>query len=161
MPPEQQHRQVALMEQSLLADRLNLKLHFEVRGEAAVYALVIAKGGPKLTAAKPGEETQILSARRNELKGQAVTLDQFVHSPLWTPIGNHLVINQTGLAGAYDFTLKWREDPVAEGDAAAESSEDLPPLFNALREQLGLNLVDAKAPLEVIVIDHIERPSHN
>ena len=159
MTPEQQQQQVALMEQSLLAERFHLKVQFEIRGETPVYALVIAKGGLKLTAAKKGEVTQFSSRSRNEITGQAVTLDQFVHSPLWTPVGDRFVVDQTGLTGTYDFILRWRSDPFEP--EAGTASEDLPPLFNALREQLGLNLVDSKAPLEVIVIDHIERPSQN
>ena len=153
MTPEKQQEQVALMEQSLLAERFNLKVHFEIRGETPVYALVVAKGGPKLTPSKAGETTS-LSARKNEITAQAVTLNQFVHSPLWAPIGDRFVLDQTGLTGTYDFTLKWRSDPLDE-------SGDLPDLFDAIREQLGLKVIDAKTPLEVIVIDHIERPSKN
>ncbi|WP_158786241.1 TIGR03435 family protein [Granulicella sp. L46] len=153
MTPEQQQEQVALMEQSLLAERFNLKVHFEIRGETPVYALIIAKGGPKLTPSKD-KETTSLSARKDEMIAEAVTVDQFARSPLWTPIGDRYVVDQTGLTGTYDFTLKWRSDPLDE-------SGDLPDLFNAIREQLGLKVIDSKAPLEVIVIDHIERPSKN
>jgi uncharacterized protein (TIGR03435 family) len=71
MTPEQQHQQVALMEQSLLAERFNLKVHFERRGEAPVYALIVAKGGPKLTPSKDGEATK-LSYFKNKLSAQAV-----------------------------------------------------------------------------------------
>lgn len=153
MTPEQQQEQVELMEQSLLAERFNLKVHFEIRGETPIYALVVAKGGPKLSPSK-GVETTSLSARKDEIIAQAVTLDQFAHSPLWTPIGNRYVVDQTGLTGTYDFTLKWRSDPLDE-------SGELPDLFNAIQEQLGLKVIDSKAPLEVLVIDHIERPSMN
>jgi len=153
MTPEQQHEQVALMEQSLLAERFNLKIHSEKRGETPVYALTVAKDGPRLTPSKDWETTQI-SFTRDKITAQAVTLDQFARSPLWTPIGDRLVVNKTGLTGTYDFTLNWRSDPLDE-------SGDLPPLFNAIQEQLGLKIIDAKAPLEVLVIDHIERPSKN
>jgi bla regulator protein BlaR1 len=153
LSPEQQQEQVCLMEQSLLAERFNLKVHFEIRGETSVYALVVAKGGAKLTPSKDGEESS-LSAHKDEIEARAVTLDQFAHSPLWTPIGDRYVVNQTGLTGTYDFTLKWRSDPL-------EESGDLPDLFNALQEELGLKVIESKAPLEVIVIDHIDRPSKN
>jgi uncharacterized protein (TIGR03435 family) len=159
MTPEQQHEQVALLEQSLLAERFNLKVHFEIRGEASVFALVVAQGGPKLVPAKDGETTS-LSRLKNEITAQAVTLEQFARSPLWTPIGDRLVLDKTGLNGKYDFTLKWRPDSLDES-GAVESADDLPPLFDAIREQLGLKVVDAKAPLEVIVIDRIERPTRN
>jgi bla regulator protein BlaR1 len=153
MTPEQQHEKVALMEQSLLAERFNLKVHFEEQGEPPVYALVVAKGGPKLTASKNGEPGQ-LSFLNDELTAQAITISQFAQSPLWTPIGDRFVVDRTGLTGTYDFTLKWRSDPLDE-------SGDLPPLFDAIREQLGLKVVESQAPREVIVIDHIARPSKN
>jgi uncharacterized protein (TIGR03435 family) len=56
--------------------------------------------------------------------------------------------------------LKWRSEPL-DDSGAVQAGDDLPPLFDAIREQLGLKIIDAKAPLEVIVIDHIERPSRN
>lgn len=146
MTPEQQRQQVELMEQSLLADRFKLKVHFETR-ELPAFALVVAKGGAKLTPAKEGESTQ-LSSGANETTGTAVTLDQFVHSPLLRP-GGRIVLDQTGLKGAYDFTIK------------GETGPDPASFFTLIQEQLGLKLVPTKTPVEVIVIDHIERPSEN
>ena len=159
MSPEQQHEQVSLMEQALLAERFHLRLHFEMRGETSVYALVTAKSGSKLTVAKDGEKRQLLS-RGNEIIAQAVTVDDFAHSPLWTPVGTRFVVNQTGLPGAYDFDLKWRADTVY-GEETIVTLDDFPPLFDAIEEQLGLKVIDSKAPLEVIVIDHITRPTPN
>jgi uncharacterized protein (TIGR03435 family) len=66
MIPEQQQEQVSLMQQSLLAERFNLKVHFEIRGETPVYALTVAKGGPKLSPSKDGETTS-LPARKDEM----------------------------------------------------------------------------------------------
>jgi uncharacterized protein (TIGR03435 family) len=146
MTPEQQHEQVALMEQSLLADRLKLKVHFETR-DLPAFALVVAKGGAKLTPAKEGEHPQ-LSSSENDTTGTAVTLDDFAQSPLLRP-GGRLVINQTGLKGAYDFTVKGEPGP------------DPPSFFTLIEEQLGLKLIPTKAPTEVIVIDHIEKPTEN
>jgi uncharacterized protein (TIGR03435 family) len=157
MTPAQQHEQMELMEQSLLADRFKLKVHFETR-EMPVYALVVAKGSPKLTPAKDGESSKISTFRTeqgSELVATAVTLDDFALSPLLTgPAGVRPVIDQTGLKGSYDFTLKWGEELTA-------SSADAPSLFTAIQEQLGLRLVPSNAPVEVIVVDHIERPSAN
>ena len=159
MTPQKQHEQVALLEQSLLAERFKLKVHFEMRGETSVYALVVAKDGSKLTPCSDGEANK-LSFSKNELIAQAVTLNQFATSPLWTPVGNRFVIDQTGLLGTYNFHLKWRPDQ-SDDTGTTQEEADLPPLFDAIREQLGLKIVDAKVPLEVIVIDHIERPSSN
>jgi len=68
------------------------------------------------------------------------------------------VIDRTGLAGAFDFKLEWTPD-AAQADAAPVDAG--PSLFTALQEQLGLKLESTKAPAEVIVIDHVERPSEN
>jgi uncharacterized protein (TIGR03435 family) len=157
MPPSQQREQVALMEQSLLADRFKLKVHFETR-EMPVYALVVAKDGPKLTSAKDGEPHKLFildSEQGSEVTARGVTLDEFVHSPLMRT-GKRLVVDQTGLKGTYDFTLKWAPDL-----AGQESGTDTPSVFTAIQEQLRLKLVPTKGPIEVIVIDHIERPSEN
>jgi len=151
MTSTQQREQVDLMEQSLLADRFKLKVHFETR-EAPGYELVVAKGGPKLTPAKEGEATRI-SLGGNTMTATAATLDQWVEGPF---IGSSPVVNKTGLSGKYDFTLTWTNQVTAD-----DSGTDAPSLFTAVQEQLGLKLVPAKQQLEVIVIDHIERPSEN
>jgi uncharacterized protein (TIGR03435 family) len=153
MTPAQQREQVALMEQSLLADRFNLKVHFETR-EMPVYTLVVAKRGPRLTAATRDEATRISTVgnvRGGEMTAVAMTLEQFALSPLLTGPAGGPVVDQTGLKGSYDFTLKWD----------SEIGADAPSFFTAIREQLGLQLIDSKAQVEVIVIDHIEQPSAN
>ena len=65
------------------------------------------------------------------------------------------VVDQTGLAGRFDFTLKWSRDSASPDPNAA------PDLFTAIQQQLGLKLERVKAPIDVMVIDHIERPSPN
>jgi uncharacterized protein (TIGR03435 family) len=90
-----------------------------------------------------------------------VTLEQFVQSPLLTgAAGGRPVVDQSGLKGAFDFTLKWTPESLS-GSAAARELGNAPALFTAIREQLGLQLVASKAPVEVIVVDHIEQPSAN
>ena len=161
MTPAQQQEQVALMKQSLLADRFKMRVHFETR-ELPVYALVVAKGGPKLTPAKDGEPTQLgmlSNGQGNEMVATAVTLDQFVHAPFLKP-GGRMVVDETGLKGAYDFTLKSGPEQITASQGGQEGG-DAPSLFTAIQEQLGLRLIPSKAPLEVIVIDHIEKPSEN
>ena len=153
MTAAQQREQVALMEQSLLADRFNLKVHFETR-EMPVYTLVVAKRGPKLTAAKSDEASRISTVgnvRGGEMTAVAMTLEQFALSPLLTGPAGGRVVDQTGLKGSYDFTLKWD----------SEVGADAPSFFTAIQEQLGLQLIASKAQVEVIVIDHIEQPSAN
>ena len=163
MTPAQQHERVALMEQSLLADRFRLKVHFETR-EMPVYALVVAKSGAKLNPATHVESSRLSTLgneQGSEMTALGVTLEQFVHSPLLTgSAGGRPVVDQTGLKGAFDFTLKWTPEQLAASVAAKEVA-DAPSFFTAIREQLGLLLVASKAPVEVIVIDHIEQPSAN
>ena len=158
MTPEQQRDQVQLMEQSLLAERFKLKVHFETRN-LPVYALVVAKGGAKLTRARDGEVGGIRNTREDEhgmeTTGTAVTLDQVSHSLIL--FGGKRVVDQTRLKGKYDFKLTWRSERPQTDDTA--STSDAPVLSAALREQLGLQLVPSKAHVEVIVIDHIERPT--
>jgi bla regulator protein BlaR1 len=162
MTPAQQREQVALMEQSLLADRFKLKVHFETRA-MPVYALVIAKSGAKLTPAESGETSKLFTLdndQGSEITATAVTLEEFVRSPLLRT-GGRLVLDQTGLKGKYDFTLKFGSEQFAATGIGQESGADTPSIFTAIREQLGLRLVPSKGPVEVIVIDHIERPSAN
>lgn len=155
MNPAQQREQVNLMEQSLLADRFKLKVHFETR-EMPGFALVIAKNGPKLRPAKDGESSR-LSVRQNEMTATAISMDQWIHSPF---LGGRVVVDQTGLTGTYDFTLTWSDQSVASG-AGQENGTDAPSWFTAVQEQLGLKLVPTKVPVEVIIVDSIERPSAN
>lgn len=157
MTAPQQREQVDLMEQSLLADRFKLKVHFETRDMPA-YVLTIASGGPKLTPAKDGEPTR-LSMSGNVMTATAVTLDDWAQSPFLN--GHRTIVNQTGLTGKYDFTLTWSPDQPTTNDTPADSGDTAPPLLTAVQQQLGLRLVPTKAPVEVIVIDHIERPTPN
>jgi uncharacterized protein (TIGR03435 family) len=164
MTPAQQREQVALMEQSLLADRFKLQVHFETV-EMPVYALVAAKGGPKLTPAGDGESARLSAVgieQGMKMTAAAVTLDQFVRSPfLLGAVGGRTVLDQTGLKGLYDFTLTWAPEPLAASETAKSAVADAPSLFAAIQEQLGLRLIPSRAPEEVIVVDHVERPSAN
>lgn len=154
MTPAKQREQIALMEQSLLADRFKLKVHMETR-ELPIYTLTVAKGGPKLTPAKEGEPTK-LSALNGQLIATALTLDQFTHSPLLFPATHgRPVIDQTNLKGTYNFTL------TSAPETTLDTEPTEPPMFTAIQQQLGLKLIPSKGPVEVIIIDHIEKPSGN
>jgi len=139
--------------QNLLADRFGLRVHWEAR-ESSVYALVIAKDGPKFkaspTARAPGINTR-KGAGQAQMKAVAEPL-----SILAGNLGNQLgrfVLDKTGLSGVYDWTLEWDPDPTA-GSA-------LPSLLTAVQEQLGLRLEAQKGPMQTLVIDNAERPSEN
>lgn len=88
--------------------------------------------------------------------------------PLLTNAAGRPVVDKTGLTGRYDFTLRWAFDPTqgtgplagqAPGGPAVASDPDAPTLFTALQEQLGLKLDSQRAPMDVVVIDHVERPT--
>jgi uncharacterized protein (TIGR03435 family) len=73
------------------------------------------------------------------------------------------VVDRTGLDGRFDFTLEWTPEPDRPSPPGADAPADLlgPTLREALREQLGLKLESTKAPLQILVVDHVERPSEN
>jgi uncharacterized protein (TIGR03435 family) len=140
--------QLGQMVQSLLADRFKLALHRETR-QLPVYALVVAKNGPKIresTAARPG-----MAGGPGQLDAQKISLQVFTQT-LGRQL-DHPVLDQTGLTGRYDFKLNWSPD---ESDATGG-----PSIFTAVQEQLGLKLETQTGPVEVLVIDHAEKPSDN
>jgi bla regulator protein BlaR1 len=151
LAPSQQHQQVELMGQALLADRFHLEVHFEKR-MAEAYALDAAKSGPKLTPAKEGETT-VLSDLNNTLTAKAASIVDLIHSPF---LSSREIVDRTGLTGRYDFTLTYSERMPEEGAADAP-----PSLAQALQQQLGLKLEPAKTEVEYIVIDHIDPPAEN
>ena len=158
MSAAQQQEQVSLMEQSLLADRLRFRAHIENR-EMPGYALVVAKGGSKLERSKGDEKSQLSFVRegqQGELRATAVSLEELVRSP-FLKMDDRLMVDRTGLQGAFNFTLKFSVRP----DADAGDDRDAPALPAALQAQLGLKLVAENVPAQVVVIDHIERPSGN
>jgi uncharacterized protein (TIGR03435 family) len=152
------------MFQRLLADRFKLATHWETR-EMPVYALVVAKNGPRLQkAAKPdaGADT---SASSGQLTANEITMDGLART-LTQELADELgrvVIDRTGIQGKYDIKLRWTPaiesvSGPAENGTAADTG---PSLFTAVREQLGLKLESSKGPVEVLVIDHAEEPSEN
>jgi uncharacterized protein (TIGR03435 family) len=143
-----------LMLQALLADRFNLKAHNETR-DLPIYALVVAKGGSKLMQSHPDEAATAMMRMKGEGEIDATassveSLPMFLTRELDRP-----VINKTGLTGKYDFTLKFTPGQSAGSDSEAAS------IFVAVQEQLGLKLEPTKAPLDVLVIDHVEKPTEN
>lgn len=148
------------MLQVLMADRFKLVAHRETR-DLPVYFLVVAKTGPNLHNAKPDPDGTsrphwgggtTMTNGKIIMVGKQMTVDGLAHS-LSRPSGR-TVLDKTGLNGIYDFTLEFTPD-----DTLTESSA--PTLFKALQEQLGLKLEPGKNSVEVIVVDHVERPSGN
>jgi uncharacterized protein (TIGR03435 family) len=149
--------QLLAMLQSLLADRFKLQLHYETK-EVPGYALVVAKNGPKLVESKKPDQFPTSMGRPGQIVAMNANLSQSLLRVL--NAGNLLdgpVVDKTGIVGQYDFTLIWSPET---GNANATDPAG-PSLFTALQEQLGLRLEREKAIVEMIVIDHVERPDAN
>ena len=178
---DQRRRATEHMLQVLLADRFKLAVHHDSK-ELSIYALVVAKNGPKLKEAKPGDtypngikgpdgigRAGLMRMGRGQLTGQALPLSALAR--LLTDQLGRTVVDKTGLSGNYDYTLQWTPDESQGGSLrgpdtgpqGSAPSSDLsgPSLFTALQEQLGLKLESQKGPVEIYVIDHAEKPSEN
>ena len=169
VPMDVELAQQGLMLQAMLAERLKLVVHRETR-PISVYALVIAPGGPKLQEAKPGEiytqgpkgpDGVVRSGMKFDhgtILGQGIGIDALLFQ-----ISREMkrtVLNETGLSGKYDFTLKNPAGATLGIDNAAAPSESYElALSAALESQLGLKLEPRTTALEVLVIDHVERPA--
>jgi uncharacterized protein (TIGR03435 family) len=156
------------MLRELLEERFQLKAHRENR-EQSEFALVVSKGGSKLKEPKdkscPTESgvaalaSEIPCGRltwsRSYLAGRRASMQMLVF--VLSQAMEHKVVNETGLTGLFDMELRWT--PSA---AAAQAADDAPPsLVTAVQEQMGLKLAERKGLTEVVVVDHVERPSEN
>lgn len=161
MTQQDRERAIQLMLQSFLADRFHLKLHHETR-QLSVIALLVAPGGPKLKspADAPGWKG-IHNDGQGHIEGRDIGLVGLADVLGVQPeIDGRMVVDQTGLTGLYDFTLNWSPQQLGGNDTSSADSAG-PGLFAALPEQLGLKLKSIKAPIDVIVIDHIDLPTPN
>ena len=157
--------QLQAMLRQILAERFGLVAHRETR-ELPVYAMSVAKGGPKLkefvfdpavpASARRGGGVQMSMGM---IAAHECTIPYFL-SMLSRQLGR-TVIDRTGLTGNYDFTLRWSPDNSATSASEGAQADTLPSIFTAVQEQLGLKLESTKAPASVLVVDHLERPSQN
>jgi uncharacterized protein (TIGR03435 family) len=179
-------RNVRLMVQKLLSDRFGLIVHREQR-EMQTYALILARkdgrlgpqirksdvdceqwiadkrpqidaGGPSAVAPSGKRPACRMVAARGWLAGGTRTMAQLA-TTLQSMVGRP-VVDQTGLTGAFDVDLRWtpREVEIAPD---AESSNESPSIFTAVQEQLGLKLDSRRNRFDVLVVDHIARPTPN
>ena len=155
------------MVQKLLADRFQLRFHRDKK-ELSVYAIVVAKGGPKLTKSDgdPNGLPGLFFRGLGVLPARNATMADFA-GLMQSAVLDKPVVDQTGLTGRWDFTLKWTPDEFQFGGAGAKlpppagNTEAPPDLFTAMQQQLGLKLESTKALAEVFVVDHVEKPSEN
>jgi uncharacterized protein (TIGR03435 family) len=162
-------KQTLMMVQKLLADRFQLKFHHEKR-ELSVYVISVGSGNLKMTksSAAPNDSSAFhfrdlgdLTVRNQSMTDFASWMQTVLDKP---------VVNQTELPGKYDFQLKWTPDESqfatfrGTGTSIPPPSDDAkapPNLYTAMQEQLGLKMGPEKIPADVIVIDHVEKPSEN
>jgi uncharacterized protein (TIGR03435 family) len=148
--------QLLLMLQGLLADRFKLRMHRDTKMVQG-FALVVEKDGPKLKPATGNEEhpgTILPGPAPYSISGQSVLMSALASSLSGR---GQPVTDKTGLTGRYTFTLQYLPDTLGTAPPA-RGRPDLPLLFQALREQLGLRLEPEKTPLNVIIIDSAEKP---
>lgn len=159
MPTERARQQKQLMVQALLADRFQLKAHQETR-QLPVFALVVAKDGPKFKPAKVNGTTIDTYRTRLHIAGSDDTLSILARE-LAQALGR-VVVNQTGLVGRYDLNLRWTPDDAPPPTLNGATDPNAPPgIFTAIQEQLGLKLESTKGPVPVLVIDNVQMPSAN
>ncbi len=163
LPTEQATHQKQLMVQALLADRFHLKTHQETR-QLPVFALVVAKGGPKfkpsdINGTSIGTSTGTVGSRIH-VQGSDNTIELLARE-IAQQLGR-VVVDKTGIDARYDLTLHWTPDDRPTPTLNGAPDPNAPPnIYTAIQEQLGLKLSPTKGPVPVLVIDHIERPSPN
>jgi uncharacterized protein (TIGR03435 family) len=160
--------QKRLMLQALLIERFGLVVHHDTK-DISGYALTVAKGGPKLQAAKSDQGSMMLG--RNPRGLRTLTAGEAQMTGLAAILADVLgrpVVDSTGLTELYDFTMEWTPD-VGESplslkgnpgpEPGASAASDGPSIFSAVQEQLGLKLEPRKVPTEVTVVDRAQKPT--
>jgi uncharacterized protein (TIGR03435 family) len=163
-------KQMGLMVQKLLADRFKLTFHHDQR-ELSVYVISVASSGPKMDKTKSAlSDPQGFGFRGlGDLMVRNLSMKDFA-SWMQSGVMDRPVVDQTGLTDRYDFTLKWTPDDSqfaqfrGSGVSVPPPTDDPkapPSLYTAVQEQLGLKIAPGKVSDDVIVIDHVEKPSAN
>jgi uncharacterized protein (TIGR03435 family) len=170
------HRQMRVMMQALLADRFRLRAHHETR-QLPVYRLKAAKGGIKLRAPKAGgcnsdlpceRVVMMMFAANAQMHGQKVPMGELVR--VLSNVMGRTVVDQTGFTGMFDFDMEFTPDQALAGVPTPPPMIGVEPktgegrggtIFAAMQEQLGLKLEAGKGPVDVVVIESVERPTGN
>jgi uncharacterized protein (TIGR03435 family) len=150
--------QISVMVQTLLVERFKLVVHRETQ-EERVYTLVVGKNGSKMQEAKDGRPAHIDFPGPGQVvctEYSLVGLSYFLSNILQSP-----VLDNTRLKGFYNFSLEYADPRWGSVDHLARQLASRPDIFSAVQEQLGLKLEAKKGPVEILVVDHIERPSEN
>ena len=161
-------QQLRTMLQKLLADRFQLGFHTDKK-ELSAYLLTVGKDGAKMTKSDSKDALPGLFFRGISpvvLTVQNATMVDFAEL-LQQAVLDRPVVDQTGLQGKWNFLLKWTADESQFSGMGlkvpppSDAADAPPPLFTAVQEQTGLKLDAGKAPVEVLVLDKLEKPSAN
>jgi uncharacterized protein (TIGR03435 family) len=144
------------MLQTLLAERFKLVLHREAKSIES-YVLEVGKNGPKLESGKGGDSKT--DNGRGDISAINATMDRLAE--ILSRQTDLPVINHTGLDGVFNVRLHWIPENTKPTTAPDTISTEGPSIFTAVQEQLGLRLRAGKASVNVLVIDHAERPTEN
>jgi uncharacterized protein (TIGR03435 family) len=158
--------QVRSMMRKLLADRFGLKFH-KGSQQMSAYVISVAKGGPKLTASKsdPHDPTAFFFPKLGSLVFRNISMDGFA-SWMQNGVFDRPVVNRTEIPGRFDGTLKWTPDETqfqifGVKIVPDESADAPPPITPAMDQQLGLKLSAEKTAVDVMILDHVEKPGDN
>lgn len=153
--PVGDHLLMAML-QTLLADRFKLTLHREAKPIQA-YVLEIGKNGPKLEKGDGGDSKT--NNGRGDIIATNTTMDRFAE--ILSRQMDLPVVNHTGLEGVFNLRLHWTPESATPAKPVDGAAIEGPSIFTAIQEQLGFRLHAQKVPVEVLVIDHAERPTEN
>lgn len=157
----QDQKEMDLRLRSLLEDRFHLRVHRETRN-LPVYELVISKPGllkqgncaEKCRTSEFGEKGTDLT-----IDGEGMNVTELAGTV--SMVLNRPIIDKTGLTGTFDVHLKWTPEPGEVGDPNTPFEKSSGSIFSVLQEKLGLRLRNAAGPVDVLVIDRVEKPSAN
>ena len=147
----EQFRKMPPMVQSLLEDRFKLTLHHETR-QMPIYALVVARRNvmrPTATDCRAEPDKCRIESAAGHYSAVGLTLNNFLI--FLSSTVDRVVVDRTGLQGSFDVDFDWSSEP----------GSDKPSIFTAVQERLGLKLESERGPVDVIVIDRVERPTED
>jgi uncharacterized protein (TIGR03435 family) len=162
LPWKEYRAQLGLMVRAMLADRFHLTVVHQPK-EASVLALVTAPGVSKLMHSARDSYEADFRGRRGQLIATGVSIAQLADFLSWMPeVGSRKVVDETGIEGTFDLTLRWSWEQIPDAGGPAETVQpDAPSMFTAVQEQLGLRLQATKGPLDYLVVEQVEQPSEN
>ena len=157
--------QYRIMLRKMLADRFHLAFHMDKK-ELSVYVLTVAKTGSKMTKSLNQDALAGLGMRGlGSVVGRGANMGNF-RNFMQGNVMDRPVVDQTGIEGRYDFQLDWTPDefqfsPIGVKAPPAPENAAHPDLYTAIQQQMGLKLEAVRAPVDVMVVDRVERPSEN